>query len=211
MKVSNTLIEEVIVVAAGADVVPLVRMLKNKKNVSEFKLAEDLKEEINRTRNMLYRLHDANLVTFTRKKDKKKGWYIYYWTLNNKMFIPLQKKIMREKAEKLQEKLGRLEGGNYYFCPNGCVRLDFEQALAFEFKCPECGEMQQPEDNSEEIKKLKTEIKEIEKLLKEKPRRREEERRVVVKKVRVVQRKPARKKPIKKTIKKNAKGKSKRR
>ena len=68
----------------GEEVIPLVRELKNKKNVSEFKLAEKLKKEVNVARNMLYRLHEANLVTFTRKKDKVKGGYIYYWTLRTK-------------------------------------------------------------------------------------------------------------------------------
>ena len=77
MKLSNKLIDNVVENVAGKDVLPLVKTLKNKKNVSEFKLADDIKEEINTTRNMLYRLLDNNLVSFVRKKDKKKGWYIY--------------------------------------------------------------------------------------------------------------------------------------
>ena len=81
MRLSNKLIEETIGEVAGSDVIPLVMYLKNKKNVSEFKLAEHLTQEINTTRNMLYRLLKANLVTFNRKKDKQKGWYIYYWTI----------------------------------------------------------------------------------------------------------------------------------
>ena len=64
MKLSNKIIEEVVSEVAGEDVVPLVKALKNRKNVSEFKLAENIKEEVNRTRNMLYRLYDANLVSF---------------------------------------------------------------------------------------------------------------------------------------------------
>ena len=76
--------ETVVGDVVGADVISLVRSLKNKKNVSEFKIAETLKQEVNITRNMLYRLYDANLVTFIRKKDKVKGWYIYYWTFNPK-------------------------------------------------------------------------------------------------------------------------------
>jgi transcription initiation factor TFIIE subunit alpha len=72
MKASDKLLADVIVEVAGKDVLPLVKALKNKKNVSEFKLADAIKQEINLTRNMLYRLYDHNLVSFIRKKDKKK-------------------------------------------------------------------------------------------------------------------------------------------
>ena len=84
MKLSNKLVEQVVTDVAGEDVIPLIKQLKNKKNVSEFKLAEALELEVNLVRNMLYRLYHANLVSFTRRKDKKKGWYIYYWTFRIK-------------------------------------------------------------------------------------------------------------------------------
>ena len=72
MRISNKIIEEVVSEVAGADVVSLVVALKNKKNISEFKLAEDLKREVNEVRNMLYRLYNFNLVSFIRKKDNSK-------------------------------------------------------------------------------------------------------------------------------------------
>ena len=56
MKVTQENIEELIKELAGPDVVPLVILLKDKKNVSEFKLAEKLKIGVNQVRNMLYRI-----------------------------------------------------------------------------------------------------------------------------------------------------------
>ena len=53
MRLSNKIVEDVVIEVAGDDVLPLVQALKNKKNVSEFKLAESLKKEVNSTRNML--------------------------------------------------------------------------------------------------------------------------------------------------------------
>ncbi len=47
MKLSNKVLEFVICEVAGEDVIPLVKALKTKKNVSEFKLAEAIKEEVN--------------------------------------------------------------------------------------------------------------------------------------------------------------------
>ena len=74
------LVEEI----AGKDVIELVELIKGKEHVSEFKIADKLGVTVNQVRNMLYRLYSYNLVSFIRKKDKKKGWYIYYWTFDQK-------------------------------------------------------------------------------------------------------------------------------
>src|SRR3989344_3959385 len=114
MKLSSKIIEGVVSEVAGEDVVPLVKVLKNKKNVSEFKLAENINREVNEIRNMLYRLYDANLVSFIRKKDKKKGWYIYYWTFNGKRVKDLVSDLKKKRLEALKQRLSREEGGNFY-------------------------------------------------------------------------------------------------
>ncbi len=166
MKLTNKIIESVVAEVAGDDVLPLVKYLKGRKNVSEFKLASSIKKEINATRNMLYRLYENNLVSFIRKKDKKKGWYIYYWTFNLKRIKDLVKNLKKERLEKLKARLEREKKGNFFLCPNKCIRLNFEQATEFEFKCPECGTLMVQEDNKERIKKIEVEIKELEREVK---------------------------------------------
>jgi len=168
MRLTPKLINEAVAETAGEDVLPLVKLLKNKKNVSEFKLADSVKQEVNVVRNMLYRLYNVNLVTFTRKKDKKKGWYIYYWTFESKKVKYLLQKIKMKHLESLNKRLAREKEGQFFLCPNTCVRLDFDQAMNFEFKCPECGEIIQQQDNSEKIKEIEKNIKELEKELKKK-------------------------------------------
>ncbi len=166
MKITNKIIEDVSTEVAGEDVVPLVKNLKNKKNVSEFKLAENIKKEVNEVRNMLYRLYDANLVSFIRRKDKKKGWYIYYWTFNLKRVKYLIKDLKKKKVEKLKERLERELSSHFFICNKNCIRLDFEQATGFSFKCPECGELMNQEDNAGTIKKIEEEVKTLQKELK---------------------------------------------
>ncbi len=166
MKLSNKLVEDVVTSVAGEDVLPLVKLLKNKKNVSEFKLAESLKLEINVVRNMLYRLYHANLVSFIRRKDKKKGWYIYYWTFRLKQIKHLALSLKKEKIERLKDRLARENESSFFVCPNSCMRLDFEQAVGFEFKCPECASIMQQESNEDRIKQLEKEISALEKELK---------------------------------------------
>ncbi|MBW2977966.1 transcription factor [Candidatus Woesearchaeota archaeon] len=168
MRLTSKLIEEAVSEAAGEDVLPLVKLLKNRKNVSEFKLADSVKQEVNVVRNMLYRLYNVNLVSFIRKKDKKKGWYIYYWTFESRKVKYLLQKIKAKRLQRLKSRLEREKQSSFFACPNQCVRLDFDQATNFEFKCPECGEIINQEDNTEKIKQIEEEIKELEKDLKKK-------------------------------------------
>lgn len=168
MKLSNKILEDVITEIAGKDVLPLVKALKNKKNVSEFKLAESIKQEINITRNMLYRLYKFNLVSFIRKKDKVKGWYIYYWTFKNKNIKHIALDIKKKRLQQLKERLEREKDGQFYMCSMQCMRLNFDQAVDFQFKCPECGGLMEFDNNKEKINEIEKEIKQIEKEIKNK-------------------------------------------
>lgn len=164
-RISSTLIEEVVSEAAGEDTIPLVRILKNKKNVSEFKLAEELEKEVNEVRNMLYRLYHSNLVMSSRKKDKQKGWYIYYWTFKPNQIKHTYVQLKKKRLERLQERSSREKENFYFQCNNKCMRLDIEQTTHFEFKCPECGDLMYQQDNSIIINKIQEEIEEIQKEL----------------------------------------------
>lgn len=169
-------VEDVVAEVAGRDVVPLVRALKQRSNVSEFTLAEAIKCEINATRNMLYRLQENNLVTFTRKKDKKKGWYIYYWTFNSPRVKELLMNLKKAKLDKLQERLNREKATQFYVCyqqerledgttKRGAIsmRLDFDTAVSYGFRCPESGQLLELEDNADRIRQLEQEIETIKK------------------------------------------------
>jgi transcription initiation factor TFIIE subunit alpha len=117
------------------------------------------------TRNMLYRLYDHNLVSFMRKKDKEKGWYIYYWTFNLKRIKYLAADLQKKRLEKLQERLHREQTTQFYSCEDNCIRLSFDQATDFEYKCPECGKLLNQEDNAAKIESIKAEIAGLEKAL----------------------------------------------
>jgi len=166
IKITQKVVHDVVTQVAGSDVIPLVRALKNKKNVSEFQLADDIGQEINLTRNMLYRLHNANLVSFTRKKDKKKGWYIYYWTFKPGRIKDLIKILKKKKLSLLRNRLEREKNVHFFSCGNKCIRLDFEQAVDFVYKCPECGQLLHQEENGKLVKTLEADIKILEKEMK---------------------------------------------
>jgi transcription initiation factor TFIIE subunit alpha len=165
MKITNKLIEEVVAEVAGEDVVPLVKALYKRKDVSEFKVAEKIGKDVNQVRNMLYRLYHVNLVSFIRRKDKKKGWYIYYWTFKPQGIRGLLKNMREKQLDTLKERLKKETESQFYMCANKCVRLDFEKATEFEFKCPECGEIMNQENNVDKIRQLKKDIARLEREL----------------------------------------------
>jgi len=162
LKLTNKVIESVIIEVSGEDTLPLLKALKNKKNVSEFKLADDIDLEINQTRNLLYKLYHANLVSFIRRKDKKKGWYIYYWTFNIKQVKFLAQNLIKSKIEKIKERVDREKSSIFYSCPNNCIRLSFDQAVDFDYKCVECGTILEQEDNAKKVEALEKELKQLE-------------------------------------------------
>lgn len=162
MKLTQNKIEEVVLEILGSDCLRLVNTLKDKENISEFLLANRLKKDIKVIRHLLYKLHNYNLVLSTRKKDKQKGWYIYYWTLipDNIKFLYLKNK--RKNLDKLKEQLQKERVEQFYACPKKCVRLDFDQSLDFEFRCPECGELISLDQDPNQLSELQKKIKEIE-------------------------------------------------
>jgi transcription initiation factor TFIIE subunit alpha len=161
LEMKETEIKEIV----GPHSLQIVKYLKDKQDISEFKIAEDLKIEIHAIRNMLYTLHGTNLVTYIRKKDRIKGWYISYWTLNLSKFKETLPLVRKESLEKVKQRLLNEENNQFYLCKNMCTRMNFESAIDLDFKCNECGELMNFQDNSRTIEFLNSKIVELEKLI----------------------------------------------
>ncbi len=161
MRLNQKKIEEVVLSILGEPGLVLVKELYGKENVNEFDLAHRTKKDIKVIRKMLYFLYNHHLVGFTRKKDKQKGWYIYYWTLqpDSIMFHYLKRK--REMLAELKSKMESGQKELFYVCSKNCIKLNFDQALDFEFHCPECGELIMP-DEGKGLESIPRRIKEIE-------------------------------------------------
>ncbi len=221
MRLTKKKIDEVVIRILGENGLPLVELLKGKDNISEFNLAKKLNLDIKVVRKMLYLLYNHNLVSFTRKKDKQKGWYIYYWTIINDSIKFAYFKRKKELLTRLEESLERESSQIFFVCPENCVRLDFDAAMDFEFHCPECGKLLDQEDNAKRVVDLKQRIEsisdEIEEFkatrrVKRKAKKVEKKKKEVKKKARAktVKKKTTKKKVVKKKVvkKKSTKKKS---
>src|SRR3989344_77257 len=182
MKMTDRLLDELMIELIGEDSLKLIKLIKSRSNVSEFLIAEKLKISINQVRNILYRLQNYNLVTFTRKKDKKKGWYIYYWTFNLKRARELLLESKKNKLERFGKRLDRELHNSFYVCPNSCIRMDEDTAMSYEYKCQECGTILAKEDNSKIIDQIKKEIVILKDELKQKETKRKKVKKKVIKK-----------------------------
>ncbi|MBS3171578.1 hypothetical protein J4449_03130 [Candidatus Woesearchaeota archaeon] len=167
MNIVDKLIDDLILEITGKEVVPLVNLIKNKTDVSEFKIAGKLKLSVNQVRNMLYRLNSYNLVDFTRQKDKTKGWYIYFWTFNLKLAKELAVSMKNNKINILRKRLEKESNELYFVCPSSCVRFDSVNVMEYQFKCPECGKILVKEESKKNVEKIQKEITTIENELKE--------------------------------------------
>ncbi|MFH2028901.1 MAG: hypothetical protein ABIJ08_07200 [Nanoarchaeota archaeon] len=162
---TNKKIQDTVGLVGGEPAIKIVDFLKDKKNISEFIIADKTKLDMQTTRSILYKLNGDNIATYIRKKDRTKGWYISYWTFNKKGVKDFIVKLKKTRIDKLNERLEKEEAnrGNFYICSKACVRLDFDQSTEFEFKCPECGGLLNMQDNAKTIDNIKLKIKELEK------------------------------------------------
>jgi len=143
--------------------VPLVDLLVGKKHVNEFLIAKKLELTINQTRNILYKLSDYGLVSFIRKKDKRKGWYIYFWTLNVYQSLNLLEQNLKKELEGLEAQLKSRKEKRYYVCNTCSIEVTDELALLNDFVCSECEEVYELRDSKDIIKQLEKSVSRIKK------------------------------------------------
>jgi len=161
VKLLHDLVEEM----AGLDTGRIVDILFGKKDVNEFLIAKKMERTINQVRNILYKLSADGLVSFIRKKDKRKGWYIYYWTLKTeKCLVKLEQALIR-KIENLNGILGSRETKRFYICKPCGIEVGEEKALEHGFSCEECAEVYELSDNSGPIRDTKAKVTRTEKEL----------------------------------------------
>ena len=143
------------------DSAEIIDLLAGKRHVNEFTIAKKLDLTINQTRNILYKLSDYGLVNSIRKKDKKKGWFIYSWTINPYQMLELLKENMKKKLGILNSQLKKRKNENYYFCETCSIEVNEEKALLENFTCVECYEVYELSNNREIIEDLERKIEKI--------------------------------------------------
>lgn len=143
----------------------VVEFLYSNPGASEFDISENIGFAVSQIRSILYELKSKNLIDYDRRKDKEKGWYLYYWRVLPQNFDTVYKNEKKKKLEQFKEHLENEENSTFYICPNFCKRLSFEDALESNFTCPVCNTLMNEENKTRKIDILKRNIAEHEDLL----------------------------------------------
>ncbi|MHA1670918.1 MAG: transcription factor E [Promethearchaeota archaeon] len=137
--------------------------IKQRLNGSEVDFEPDDSEilKLNTVRKTLYKLYSEKLAQFRRIRDKSTGWFIYYWWHEFESIEEILSEKKKINERKLRERL-KYEEDNYFFICKKCndqnIKYVFEQAFEFNFRCPECGDPLEAQNNQEIIRFLKEKI-----------------------------------------------------
>ncbi len=158
------LLTEIVVSIAGKQAEEIVKLLDGEKYVNEFIIAKKLNLTINQTRNILYKISDEGLVSFIRKKDKRKGWYTYFWKIEVMKSLEFLRDNIMKKMEQMRHQLKSRESKEFYACQTCNIEFNEENALVHNFTCNECGDIVARKDNAPAIKEY---TKDLDKLKRE--------------------------------------------
>ena len=159
-------LEEIMVLIVGKQAEPVVSLLDGKKYVNEFIIAKKLNLTINQTRNILYKISDHGLVSFIRKKDKRKGWYTYFWKIEIMKCLEFLKTNLTKKMDQIHHQIKSRETKEFYVCERCHIEFNEENALIYNFTCPECGNILSRKDNTSVIREYNRELDKLKKELK---------------------------------------------
>ena len=109
---------------------------------------------INRVRNILYKLSNHGLVSFIRKKDNRKGWYIYFWTLNALKSLEILEEKLQSEIKELESELSSKKAVRHYKCNICGIEINEEEALLHNFECLECVEVYQVSDTKTNVEEI---------------------------------------------------------
>jgi transcription initiation factor TFIIE subunit alpha len=150
----NDLLKKSVVLVVGKPAEEIAILIHSKRPVNEFNVAKKMDLTINQTRNILYKLSDQGLVSFTRKKDKKKGWYTYFWKIEVMKSLVFLKGNLVKRIGQFQERIHSRESKQFFVCERCSIEFTEENALLRDFTCPECGGVFTVKDNTKVVREL---------------------------------------------------------
>jgi transcription factor E len=204
------LLKEVISIVVGKQAEEIAELLNNKKHVNEFLIAKKLEITINQTRNILYKISDHGLVSSIRKKDKRKGWYTYFWKIEVLKSLEFLKKFLIKKIDEINHQIKSRETKMFYVCETCNIEVSEENALLNNFTCNECGKIFTVKDNTRVLRefnrnldKLNKELEEVEVEIKIESEKLDKKKTLFLKREKLkklANRKSAKKKVVKKKV-----------
>lgn len=158
--------EELIKIAnlfGGEEAVTVVKSLKKLGEGTDEIIANDCAIRLNTVRKVLYKLYDHGLVSCTRVRDEKTGWFIFYWRLQPDQLDAFIRSRKKRALEKLKQRLDFERTHTFFVCKTDIeVRVTFEEAMESSFKCGKCGNQLDSSENADMVSNLESKIEKLE-------------------------------------------------
>jgi len=162
----SVLDEELIKVAnlfGGEEAVTVVKSLKKLGEGTDETISNDCQVRLNTVRKILYKLYDHGLVSCTRIRDEKTGWFIFYWRLQPDQLDAFIRSRKKRALDKLKQRLDYERNHTFFVCKTDSeVRVTFEDAVETSFKCVKCGKHLESSDNLDMIAVLESRMEKLE-------------------------------------------------
>jgi transcription initiation factor TFIIE subunit alpha len=147
----------------GEEAVKIVKFLSDRKEATDDVIATETNVRLNTVRKILYRLYDHGLVSSTRFRDEKTGWYTFYWKLQPDQLDAFIRSRKRRALEKLKARLEYEKSHSFFICKKcPSIRVTFEEAMESAFHCVSCGGPLTSEDNSAIVEVLSKIVEKLE-------------------------------------------------
>lgn len=158
--------EELIKIAnlfGGEEAVTIVKSLKKLGEGTDEIIANDCAIRLNTVRKVLYKLYDHGLVSCTRVRDEKTGWFIFYWRLQPDQLDAFIRSRKKRTLDKLKQRLDFERNHTFFVCKTDIeIRVTFEEAMESSFKCGKCGNQLDSSENAAMVSILETKIEKLE-------------------------------------------------
>lgn len=130
-------LREYVETLVGDQGLQVLSYLEDHDEATDSEIAETLDAKPSHVRKVLYELYAARIAEYHKEKDSETGWLTFYWNLTPGEAAAELQERREEVIGELEEALRFEEEHDFYACPAGGERYQFEDAMELEFHCPD--------------------------------------------------------------------------
>ncbi len=142
-------------------------LFEENRELEEEELAEKTGLKLTSVRRALNALLERGFVVYRRIRSIEKNKVVFRWRINAEGLHSLILSRKKAVVNLLKAKLDFEESTFYYTCPLDGSRYTLDEAMEYNFSCPRCGSMLEPEEDKdlrvqvlrEYIRRLEEEIR----------------------------------------------------
>lgn len=156
-------VRELISEKLGDDGVEILDQLAELGEATDTELSELLDKRTSQIRKALYGMYEERVADYEENRDPSNGWLTFVWQITPEQAMRSMEEARAKAAEEIRKEIAYEREKDFYACPNACARLPFEEAMDFEFACPDCGNQLEHEEPEARIEELNDQLQSLEK------------------------------------------------